>query len=79
MKFRLLASVIILSAALVPLTTAGAQTTVKECAAGCFATLGKCQAPDSDGDPAGPNRRKRCMNEYNACLRQCSASGQHGK
>ncbi len=73
MKFSLIAGFVILCAALTPQSTIAAQTE-KECASSCFDTKTKCEAPDSDGDKAGPNRRKRCMNEYGACLRRCSGA-----
>jgi hypothetical protein len=73
MKFCLIAIFIVLSAALIPHPTIAAQTE-KECAASCFGTKTKCEGPDSDGDKAGPNRQKRCMNEYIVCLRPCSAA-----
>jgi hypothetical protein len=72
MKLNVIAGVV-LCAALIPYSADAAQT-AKECAATCFDTKAKCEAPDSDGDKAGPNRRKRCMSEYVACLRPCSAA-----
>jgi hypothetical protein len=72
MKFIVIAG-FVLGAALIPHSATAAQT-AKECAATCFDTKAKCEAPDSDGDKAGPNRRKRCMSEYVACLRPCSTA-----
>ena len=75
MKLSVIIGFTVLCLVLIPHSTIAAQTE-KECAASCFDTKAKCEAPDSDGDKAGPNRRKRCLNEYIACLRRCSSANE---